>query len=352
MKKLITLGLIVSLVAMIACESKTTEKPTEATETDQQKELAELQQWASQVFKALPENFENKDNKLTPEKIALGKKLYFDKILSKDQTISCNSCHDIAKYGVDQLATSPGNDGENGTRNSPTTFNAAAHIAQFWDGREPHVEAQAGGPVLNPVEMAMASEQDVIDRLMAHAEYPELFKAAFPEAEGITYDLMKTAIGAYERTLSTPSKFDNYINGDLAALNEQEIQGLKDFKEVGCVTCHMGATLGGNMFQKFGIYGDYWEHTQSANIDNGKFEVSQNEADKFIFKVPSLRNIEHTFPYFHDGSVNSLEKSVEIMAKTELNKDLTPEQIENIVVFLKSLTGEIKPEWLPEEPAV
>lgn len=353
MKKLFTPFLILSVFAIVSCNSNTNQDTPSTVETTEVNQVAQdLQTWSASVFATLPESFETDEFQLTEEKVALGKKLYYDKILSKDETISCNSCHDIKKYGVDQLATSPGNDGENGTRNSPTTFNAAAHIAQFWDGREPHVEAQAGGPVLNPVEMAMPNEEEVVARLEKHAEYPALFTEAFPNQDkAITYETMRLAIGAFERTLVTPSRFDKFIDGDLAQLNDTELAGLKDFKEVGCYTCHMGNSLGGNMFQKFGVYGNYWDMTKSEKVDEGKFEATGNESDKYIFKVPSLRNIEHTFPYFHDGSISDLGESVKIMAKTELNKELTEEQVANIVVFLKTLTGDIDEKWLEETPA-
>ncbi len=350
MKRTFYTLIFVSLLAIVACNNTQTQNPV-ADKQESAPEVNELHDWAKTIFSTLPEVAENKDNPITEEKVSLGKKLYYDKILSKDNTISCNSCHDIARFGVDQLATSPGNDGIHGNRNSPTTLNAALHATQFWDGREPDVEAQAGGPVLNPVEMAMASEEEVIQRLSAHNEYPGLFASAFPEADAaISYDNMKKAIGAFERTLITESRFDKYLAGDVKALNETELAGLNDFKEAGCQTCHMGNALGGNMFQKFGVYGDYWELTKSETIDNGKFDLSGNEAEKYFFKVPSLRNIEHTFPYFHDGSVKDLKESVKIMAKAELNKELTEEQADNIVAFLKSLTGEIKAEWLEEAP--
>jgi len=275
-------------------------------------------------------------------KIDLGKKLYFDNRLSKDNTQSCNTCHNLSTYGVDNKSFSEGNDGGLGGRNSPTTLNASLHIAQFWDGREPTVEAQAGGPILNPVEMAMHSEKDVMERLKQIDDYSILFKKAFPnEKEVYTYDNLKKAIGAFERQLLTPSKFDDYLAGNKSALSDDEKEGLNTFIEVGCVACHSGALLGGTTFMKFGTFGDYWDLTKSDKIDNGKFDLTQKESDKYVFKVPSLRNIEKTYPYFHDGSVNSLEDAVSIMAKLQLNKDLTEKEIKNIVIFLNTLTGEL-----------
>ncbi len=302
---------------------------------------------ANIFFKPLPTIAENENNKLTAEKIALGKKLYYDKRLSKNETISCNDCHNLKTYGVDNLATSPGDGGENGDRNSPTVLNAALHFVQFWDGRSPDVEDQAGGPVLNPVEMGIPNEAFLIERLSAIEEYQSMYAQAFPENENpLTYLNTKNAIGAFERTLLTPSSFDEYLNGDVEALNTDQRAGLKSFIETGCTTCHIGSLLGGNMYHKFGLYADYWEHTKSEKIDEGRFTETGNEADKFMFKVPSLRNVEKTFPYYHDGSVESMSDAIQIMAVTQLNKELTDVELKNIGEFLKSLTGEIPKEAL------
>jgi len=297
---------------------------------------------AKGFFGELPLVAENPENEITDLKVTLGKKLYYDNRLSKDNTQSCNTCHNLDTYGVDNGSFSKGNDGGFGGRNSPTTLNAALHISQFWDGREPDVEAQAGGPVLNPVEMAMPSEDAVVERLSGIEEYKTMFAETFPDSEdAITYNNMKKAIGAFERKLITPSVFDNYLAGDESALSDAEKEGLQTYMEVGCTTCHAGNVLGGNMYQKFGLFGNYWDLTKSEKVDNGKFDITQNEADKYIFKVPSLRNIEKTYPYFHDGSVADLSESIKIMAKIQLNKDLTAEQIESIQTFLKTINGEV-----------
>jgi len=302
---------------------------------------------ARQLFGVLPEVAENAENSITEEKVELGKALYFDKRLSKDNTQSCNTCHNLNTYGVDNKSFSEGNNGGLGGRNSPTTLNAALHIAQFWDGREPDVESQAGGPILNPVEMEMSSEQAVVDRLSKIEEYVSLFSNAFPgESTPISYENLKNAIGAFERKLITPSKFDEYIKGNDDALNEEEKTGLQTFINSGCIACHSGNLLGGNMYQKFGLFGNYWEHTKSEKIDEGKYEVTKNESDKYVFKVPSLRNIEKTAPYFHDGSVEGLNKAIRIMAKTQVNKELTDQEINEITTFLKTLTGEVPEELI------
>lgn len=333
---------LIPFAALIACNEPETTPTENATETNV---LTALQTQAKAMFGTLPANASTEEYQLTPEKVALGKKLYFDNRLSKDNTISCNSCHNLENgSGVDNLQFSPGNDkGSFGGRNSPTTLNAALHISQFWDGRAKDVEEQAGGPILNPVEMAMPSKEAVIERLASIKEYPTLFSTAFPgEKDALSYRNIEVAIGAFERTLVTPSRFDDFTNGDAEALTSEEQKGLESFITTGCISCHMGNALGGQMFQKFGVYGDYWELTKSKKIDEGKFEVTQNESDKYFFKVPSLRNVEKTAPYFHDGSVDNLEDAVIIMAKTQLDKNLSEEEVKNMVAFLKALSGEVK----------
>jgi cytochrome c peroxidase len=305
----------------------------------------EIGERVRQMYKPLAASADNPDNPVTAEKVHLGKILYFDKRLSKDGTQSCNSCHNMSTFGVDQLATSPGDAGENGNRNSPTVLNAAFHTTQFWDGRAKDVEEQAGMPITNPVEMAIPSEAFLVERLGSIDLYKELFPKAFPdEKKALTYKNIAKAIAAYERTLITPAKFDDYLAGSVDALTLEQKKGLQSFLDVGCASCHMGSLLGGNMFQKFGVYGDYWEYTKSTRIDEGRFEVTKNEGDKYMFKVPSLRNIAETHPYFHDGSVAGLGEAVKIMAKINLNKDLTESEVSNIVAFLGSLTGEVTEE--------
>ncbi len=313
-----------------------------ASDKVQTQALSSLQQKAKSLFGTLPRVAENPANPLSKQKIALGRKLYFDVRLSKDNRQSCNTCHNLATFGVDNKPFSEGNDGKLGGRNSPTTLNAALHFAQFWDGREPDVEAQAGGPVLNPVEMAMPDEKSVEKRLAAVDEYVKLFAAAFPDDKNpVRFANMKKAIGAFERTLITPSRFDDYLAGKEAALNEKEKAGLETFINSGCTTCHSGNLLGGTMYQKFGLFGNYWDYTKSGKIDNGRFDVTGNEADKYFFKVPSLRNIEKTYPYFHDGSVPELREAVQIMAQSQLNKTLSDKELDDIIAFLKTLTGKL-----------
>lgn len=295
---------------------------------------AEAADPALAMFAPLPDTAPSVDNPLSPQKIKLGRKLYFEKALSSSKEISCNSCHGLNTFGVDNQPTSPGHMGQRGDRNSPTVYNAALHFAQFWDGRARDVEEQALGPILNPVEMAMGSDAEVLERIKLMPEYVKLFKEAFPEEkEPMSYANLGKAIGAFERTLLTPSRFDNYLKGDKQALNADEIKGLKTFVESGCTVCHSGAALGGSMYQKLGLVIPY------ATKDEGRYKVTKNEADKYFFKVPSLRNVEKTGPWFHDGSITSLEESVRLMGYHQLGQKLEEDKIKSIVTFLRTLTG-------------
>ncbi|MEI6507535.1 MAG: cytochrome-c peroxidase [Bacteroidota bacterium] len=303
---------------------------------------ADLLKQAQIFFKALPATAEIADIKMTPEKVSLGKMLYYDSRLSKKGNNSCNSCHNLNTFGVDNEATSVGDEGKRGGRNSPTTLNAALHFLQFWDGRAKDVEEQAGMPIMNPVEMNIPSKVFLEKKLIGIDEYKKAFAAAFPESKSaVTYDNLQKAIGAFERTLITPSRFDHFLNGDSTALNTDEKKGLSTFIASGCTTCHTGMLLGGSMFQKFGLVNDYRPLTGSKVNDDGRKAVTKKDEDKDMFKVPSLRNITKTNPYFHDGSVNDINKAVQIMAKAQLNKDLNDEEIKSIVSFLESLTGEV-----------
>lgn len=290
------------------------------------------------LFKALDKATPNPADKA---KADLGRMLYYDTRLSLSQTISCNSCHMLDKFGVDGQPTSPGHKGQKGGRNSPTTYNAFLHFAQFWDGRAADVEAQAKGPVLNPIEMAMPDAKAVESVLASIPGYKDLFTAAFPGQQSpISYDNMATAIGAFERNLVTPSRFDTYLKGDASALTIEEKKGLETFIATGCTACHGGQLLGGASYQKLGAVVPY------ETKDVGRAEVTKNDADKFMFKVPSLRNIDKTGPYFHDGSVATLEEAVQKMGKHQLGKELKPEEVSSIVTFLKALTGEADPSYI------
>lgn len=356
------------LLSLSACD--TTKKETQTasdtkTSTETQSSSPEIpaedkELWtqATAIFKALPDQPESPEaNPTTPDKIILGKMLYHEPRLSKSGAFSCNSCHNLASYGVDNRPTSIGHGFQTGGRNSPTVLNADYQLAQFWDGRAADLEAQAEGPVLNPVEMAMPDAATVVKRLASIPEYQEAFKKAFPDSntesktdnEGpLTYKNTAKAIASFERTLITPAPFDRYLTGDTNALNAEEKAGLKQFMTQGCTACHSGQNIGGSLYQKFGLVNPY-EHQQ----DTGRFEATGDEKDKYFFKVPTLRNIAHTYPYFHDGKVWDLSEAVKIMGKTQMGKDLTEQETQEIVSFLKTLTGELPMEarTLPTLPA-
>jgi cytochrome c peroxidase len=253
----------------------------------------------------------------------------------------------LDRYGVDNEPTSPGHDGTRGGRNSPTVYNAAIHKSQFWDGRAATVEEQAVGPILNPIEMGMASATDVVAKLQAIPGYPPLFAAAFPgQADPITLDNIGAEIAAFERGLVTPGPFDAYLAGDASALTAEQKKGLDTFIAVGCTTCHMGPALGGEQFQKLGLVEPY------ATADLGRMEVTKAEVDKHVFKVPSLRNVTETGPYFHDGSIASLDEAARLMAKHQLGRELTPEETADILAFLGALKGPLPTDYIakPEMP--
>ncbi len=306
-------------------------------------EEPDLIQEASKFFKPLPNRLSSPaENPTTPEKVRLGQMLFFEPRLSKSMAISCNSCHNLATGGVDNLPTSPGHMGQLGGRNSPTVLNAAVQFVQFWDGRAATLEDQAKGPILNPVEMAMPDPELVLSRLRTIPEYVDLFKKAFPtDKEPLTYDNIAKAIAAFERTLLTPSRFDDFLKGNAAALNQAEKQGLKLVIQKGCVTCHNGVGAGGGIYQKFGIFGRY-----EFSDDPGRQQVTKKEQDRYVFKVPLWRNVTRTAPYFHDGSIWDLREAVRIMGRLQLNQQLKEEEVEAIVAFLHSLEGTIPEEAL------
>lgn len=303
------------------------------------KEDEELLNRAQSMFEPLPRSII--DEAANRDLIVLGRKLYFEKQLSKDGSMSCNTCHDLANFGVDNLATSPSFDGSVfGDRNSPTVYNAALHFSQFWDGRDETVEDQALGPILNPVEMAMGSEEEVMERLREMEKYQKLFHKVFSDQDDpFQYKNIGTAIGAFERTLITSDRFDDYLRGDVFALSAKERKGLKTFMEVGCTTCHAGPLLGGDSFQKTGLVFPF------ETEDKGRYLVTGEEFDKYFFKVPSLRNIEKTWPYFHAGQVETLDEAIRLMAHHQLGRELEKEQINEIKAFLSSLTAKELPRF-------
>jgi cytochrome c peroxidase len=293
----------------------------------------ELRKQANSFFGPLPAKMPGSEAD-TPARVELGRKLYFEKKLSLDNTVACNSCHALDNFGggVDNQPTSEGVGKKHGDRNSPTTLNAGFFLAQFWDGRAASLKEQAKGPVLNPIEMAMPSEAEVVKRLKADPTYQKMFAQAFPGTEEkITYDNMAEAIAAFERTLITHDRFDDFQRGDNAALNEQELQGLKLVATIGCTACHVGPALGGTSYQKLGLIHPY------TTTDIGRAKITQDDSDKSKFKVPTLRNVALTAPYFHDGSLKSLKDTVVKMAYHQLDKKLTDQEADAIVAFLYAL---------------
>jgi cytochrome c peroxidase len=339
------------LAAAAACSEAPAPEPKGAAQVVEEEvavaltgpDRAALRERAGASFGELPDVAASASNPVTKEKIVLGRMLYYDTRLSKNHDISCNSCHDLAAFGVDGEPTSAGHKGQRGTRNSPTVYNAALHIAEFWDGRAPDVEAQAKGPVLNPVEMAMPGEAAVVAVLKTIPGYAPLFAAAFPDDEDpIDYDNMARAIGAFERRLITADRLDAFVSGRDAALSDEQLAGLQEFLDVGCVTCHVGPTIGGGLYRKLGLVKPY------PVDDPGRFAVTGDEADRFVFKVPSLRNVAMTWPYFHNGSIASLRDVIRVMGRHQLGVELSDEQVARIETFLGALTGTVDPQYIAE----
>ena len=267
------------------------------------------------------------------KKVALGQKLFFDPQLSRDGTISCASCHNLEKGGDDGRRFSVGVGGKKGNINSPTVYNAVFNFRQFWDGRAEDLKAQVFGPIENPVEMNMTMAQTV-DTLKKDPMYVSAFSTVYPD--GITQENVADAIAEYEKTLITPNApFDQYLKGNENAITPEAKEGYTLFKSKGCIVCHNGVNVGGNFYNKFGIFKD------ANSTALGRYNITKREEDKYVFKVPSLRNVALTAPYMHDGRTKSLKEAVEIMSEHQLGRYITEEEILKIVAFLKSLTGEI-----------
>ena len=298
---------------------------------------------ANRFFSPLPETMPGSEDD-TPERIALGKKLYFEKRLSINDKQSCASCHILEDgfAGVDNLPTSPGARGEKGTRNSPTVLNSGWQDSQFWDGRAEDLVEQAKGPILNPIEMGMPDEKTVEQKIQVIAEYQSAFTKAFPNDKPvITYQNIAEAIAAFERTLITPSRFDDFMNGDAAALSEVEQRGLKVFLKVDCNSCHDGKLIGGETYEPLGK-----ENPYENQEDQGIYTLTKNEEDRMLFKVSPLRNVALTAPYFHDGKIETLDEAVRKMSKLQLDVELTDQQVSDITSFLKALTDKKREQYV------
>ncbi|MEZ4864048.1 MAG: cytochrome c peroxidase [Caldilineaceae bacterium] len=297
------------------------------------------------LFAPLPVEVPSPTYQLTDALVSLGKALYYDPRLSVNQTQSCNTCHPLAQYAVDALPVSKGHNGEAVKRNAPTVYNAALYVAQFWDGRSPTVEEQAKAPILTDGEMGMLDPATVEAKLRSIPGYAPFFAAAYPDDPNpITFDHVAQAIGAFERRLMTPSRFDRFLAGDYDQLSAQEQRGFATFTSLGCPTCHVGVTVGGLLFKKLGEIEPY------PTTDLGRYEVTKLDADRYVFKVPSLRNVAKTAPYLHDGSIQTLEEMVVLMARHQLGKQVSPEQVSDVVAFLQTLTGEIPTEVIAAPP--
>ena len=280
-----------------------------------------------------------------PGQVELGKKLWFDPRLSKSGFISCNSCHNLSMGGSDNLKSSIGDRWQQGPINSPTVLNSSLNLAQFWDGRAKDLKEQAGGPIANPGEMAFTHEL-AVDLLRSIPQYVQEFKTVFGH-DKLTIAEVTTAIAAFEETLVTPnSRFDQWLQGDKKALKNDELAGYKLFKDSGCVACHNGPNLGGNSFQKMGIVEPY----KTTSTAEGRSAVTGNDADRFNFKVPTLRNVELTYPYFHDGSADTLAQAVDVMGRLQLGRKFSDDENGKIVAFLKTLTGDQPQMMLPILP--
>ena len=306
-----------------------------------------LEQQALKIFGTLPSQMLSPQNPITLQKVLLGRMLFYETRISVDGTVSCARCHPMSFYATDKLKKSIGNSNKQNPHNAPTLFNAANQISEHWIGNRIDVEDQARQALIAPQSFGMPSNAAVEEKLRQIHGYRQLFADAFPgDSEPITVDNFAKAIGAFERTLTTPGRFDAFVRGNDTALDSSEKAGLALFMEKGCAACHSGARLGGGMYRKFGIANPYWRYTKSDVIDKGRYAVTHADSDLYVFKVPILRNVSMTSPYFHDGSVASLRDAVGIMSKVQLGETLSEEQVSSLVLFLGSLTGRIRQDFL------
>jgi cytochrome c peroxidase len=298
-------------------------------------------------------------NPSTPAKVELGKMLYFDPRFSSTGTVSCFSCHNVMEGGDDHRPVSIGVHGEKGGRNAPTVFNAAFQSVQFWDGRAATLEDQAKGPVINPVEMGMPDLSAVIARIRAIPGYAPYFDAAFGSGDNVTMDNAARAIAAYERSLITPnSPYDKYVGGDTTAISPAAQRGMQRFADVGCTACHSGPAFSGpslptgtGFFMKFPMFSDAVLVEQfDLTADPGRFAITGADADRGMWRVPTLRNLVYTAPYFHNGAVKTLPDAVRVMAKLQLDKQLSDDEVAEITAFLETLTGDFPEQTMPRLP--
>lgn len=342
----ILVSVLASAFVIAACdESKKPDTVKPAPKASASADKGKIDQAMLAVFMPLPAASTETD------KIALGKMLFFENRLSKAQDISCNTCHALDKFGVDGKKLSEGAKKQTQARNTPTVINASAQFKQGWDGRWKDIDEASTAPITDPKVMAMADEKAVVAVLSSMPEYVDAFKKAFPADAAITLANTGKALGAFQKALVVPTKWDKYLAGDKTAMSDDELKGLKAFLDVGCQTCHQGPDVGGSLMQKLGLVKP-WPDT----ADQGAFEITKQETDKMMFKVAQLRGVDKTGPYLHDGSVPELDKVVTMMADHQLGKTLADDQVKSIVSFLKALTADppadlIKAPTLPKSTA-
>jgi cytochrome c peroxidase len=339
MKRLMLWLVFLGTAGPVACDGAAPED-REVRDSEMARAGASELHQVEHLFAPIPETPPDlPGNPLTPEKVELGKMLWFEPRLSSSWLISCNTCHNLGLGGVDLMETSIGHGWQRGPRNAPTVLNAVFNVAQFWDGRAEDLMEQAKGPIQASVEMNNEPWR-VEETLLSIPEYVAAFEAAFPgDAEPVTFDNVARALEAFEATLITPgSRFDRYLEGEAVALTETERVGLALFVEKGCAACHNGVNVGGQSYHPFGVV----ERPGAAILplgDRGRYEVTRTATDEYVFKAPSLRNVELTPPYFHSGAVWGLEEAVEVMSTAQLGTELTREQASAITAFLRTLTG-------------
>lgn len=320
--------MLISLI-LLACSQQTEVLPA--------KEVSSVTLSAEELsgYKPLPDNFFLNGTRPSDSLIALGNSLFHEKNLSLGKDLSCSSCHDLTLAGVDGRRFSTGHGGALTGRNSPTVLNAAGHVSQFWDGRADSVETQALGPILASGEMAMPNADAVVSVLKSDSNYVLKFKEAFPgESDPITFQNVGVAIGAFERTLVTPSMWDLLLSGDQGALTDSEKNGFKTFSQSGCGACHGGQLLGGQIYMKLGLVNP-WPNQE----DQGRYNVTKSDSDKMMFKVPSLRNSTVTAPYFHDGSASDIRTAIKMMGHHQLGRELSDQDADSIATWLGSTAG-------------
>lgn len=343
---------LLMISALSACDKRPESQPTPPPESAVAPPKARpFDPGQLAVFAPLPATIERPDNVLTPEKVALGKWLWFDTRLSKGQDVSCNTCHDVTKGGADEAALSTGTKKQKSTRNAPTIFNAPAQFAQGWDARASLFE-ELVVPHAAEASVMGVDEKRLVDTVASIPAYAAAFKKSFPDAKGVvTAEVVSLALGAYARKLLTPGRWDKFLGGDQSALTDEEKAGLGAFMTASCTTCHAGRYVGGSQSQKLGVATPW-----PASTDVGRFGVTKQEVDRFVFKVPTLRNVTRTGPWLHDGSITSLEELTKLMSRHQVGKELTDEQAKSIVTFLAALSAEpakdlvIKPEMPPSGP--